>query len=71
MACPWVFPDEATALRGILSSGPLIAATRASGEEKVRDAVLGSIAPYRTSNGGYRLENKFRYVVARRAADAA
>lgn len=43
--------DEATALRGLTSAGPVALATR---------------RPYGTSSGGYRLANKFRYVAARR-----
>jgi hypothetical protein len=66
VSCPWVYPDEATALRGMLSAGPVGLAMRTSGEAPVRRAILDSIAPYRTSGGGYRLENKFRYVLARR-----
>jgi SAM-dependent methyltransferase len=64
--CPFVYQDEAVALRGLLSAGPAVLAIKTSGEEKVRAAILESIAPYRTAAGGYRLENKFRYVTARR-----
>jgi hypothetical protein len=60
------YASEAVALRGLMSAGPVVLAITTSGEEKVRAALLESIAPYRTSAGGYRLENKFRYVVARR-----
>jgi SAM-dependent methyltransferase len=66
VSCPFVYASDADALRALLSGGPLVAAINNSGEEKVRAAVLGAIAPYRTTAGGYRLENKFRYVVARR-----
>jgi SAM-dependent methyltransferase len=66
VACPFVYASEADALRALLSGGPLVAAINNAGEERVRAAVLDAIAPYRTSTGGYRLENKFRYVVARR-----
>lgn len=34
------------------------------GEEKVKQVVLDSLAPFKTSNGSYREENKFRYVIA-------
>jgi SAM-dependent methyltransferase len=66
IACPWQYADEATALRGMLSAGPVVLAIKTSGEARVRAAVLESIARYRTANGGYRLENEFRYVTARR-----
>ena len=64
--CPWVFPDLTVALRGLLASGPVVLAIRTSGEEKVRAAVTEAIAPYETPQGGYRLENKFRYLAAER-----
>jgi SAM-dependent methyltransferase len=66
VACPWVYANEEIALRGLMSAGPVVLAIKTSGEEKVRAAILESIAPYRTTSGGYRLENTFRYVVARK-----
>jgi hypothetical protein len=66
VSCPWEFPDLTVALRGLLASGPVVLAIRTSGEEKVRAATTEAIAPFRTSAGGYRLENKFRYLLAER-----
>ncbi|MBI3172093.1 MAG: methyltransferase domain-containing protein [Chloroflexi bacterium] len=62
--CPWNYPDEKTALRGLLSSGPAIRAIQNKGEEVVRDVVLQVIAPFKTSSGGYYLTNNFRYLIA-------
>jgi len=62
--CPWIYPDLETALKGLLSAGPVERAIRASSFERVRDAVTGAIAPYRTASGGYHLDNSFRYVLA-------
>ncbi len=62
--CPWVYPDEATALRGLLSSGPAARAAMHAGEDAVRQAVRVAIAPFQTAAGGYRLENKYKYVLA-------
>lgn len=62
--CPWIYPDLETALKGLLSAGPVERAIRASSFERVRDAVAGAIAPYRTASGGYHLENSFRYLLA-------
>jgi SAM-dependent methyltransferase len=64
VACPWIYPDLATALRGMLSAGPAERAIRASSFERARDAVAAAIEPYRTASG-YRLNNTFRYLVAR------
>jgi len=63
--CPWEYPDEKTALRGLLSSGPAIRAIQHTGEDVVRDLVLSVIAPFKTDSGGYRLKNSFRYMIAK------
>jgi SAM-dependent methyltransferase len=62
--CPWDYPDEKTALRGLLSSGPAIRAIQNKGEDAVRDVVLQAIAPFKTGSGGYYLTNNFRYLIA-------
>jgi hypothetical protein len=33
--------------------------------ERARDAVSNAIAPYRQRSGEYKLNNKFRYLIAR------
>ncbi len=65
VACPWIYPNLETALKGMLSAGPAERAIRSSGMEKARDAIAGSIAPYRTASGGFHLNNTFRYLIAR------
>jgi SAM-dependent methyltransferase len=65
VACPWVYPDFETALRGMLSAGPAERAIRASSFELAREAVAVAIESCRTETGGYRLNNTFRYLVAR------
>jgi SAM-dependent methyltransferase len=62
--CPFEFPDLATAVRGSLSSGPAAAAIQQAGDEAVRQAITESLAPFWTSDGGYRQRNTFRYVIA-------
>ena len=62
--CPWDYPDEKTALRGLLSSGPAIRAIQEKGEDMVRDHILRVIAPFKTSSGGYYLTNNFHYLIA-------
>ena len=66
VACPWIYPDLDTAVRGMLSAGPAERAIRNSSMERTRDAVASSIAPYRKPSGEYHLNNKFRYLIARR-----
>jgi ubiquinone/menaquinone biosynthesis C-methylase UbiE len=63
--CPWIYPNLETALKGMLSAGPVERAIRTSGFERTREAIVGSIAPYRTASGGYQLNNTFRYLIAR------
>ena len=58
----WV--DSETAWKAISSAGPTVMAVRYAGEEKVKQVALDSLASFRTSTGGYREENTFRYVTA-------
>jgi hypothetical protein len=62
--CPFEYPDAETAWRALASSGPLVRAMRQAGEEQVKQAVLESLAPYQTLEGGYRQENVFRFGIA-------
>jgi SAM-dependent methyltransferase len=64
VACPFLYPDEEVAWKAISAAGPVVRAVGHAGEAKVRQAVLASLVPYRTSSGGYRQENIFRYVIA-------
>jgi SAM-dependent methyltransferase len=62
--CPWDYPDEETALRGLLSSGPAIRAIQNNSEDVVRARILQVLAPFKTNSGGYHLTNAFRYMIA-------
>ena len=62
---PLIYPDEATALRGFLCSGPSVKAILATSEAEVREAIRSALQPFRTKRGGFHLRNHFRYVVAR------
>ena len=46
------------------STGFAVKAIQGAGEEAVTQAVLQAVEPYRTSDGGYRLENIFTYLIA-------
>jgi SAM-dependent methyltransferase len=61
--CPFEFPDQETAVRGQMSSGPAAAIQQAD-DDAVQHAIAESLAPFRTSEGGYRQRNRFRYVIA-------
>lgn len=60
------YPDEATLGQRLLAPGLVVETIRRSGEDAVRAAIVGSLAPYRTASGAYRLENEWRYLIARR-----
>jgi SAM-dependent methyltransferase len=62
--CVWTFPDEETLLRGLESTRFAVKAIDRAGEETVAQKILDAVSPYRTSDGAYRLENTFTYLVA-------
>jgi len=62
--CPFEYPDLETHWQAQRSAGPLQAAIRAISEEQLRVAVEQAVQSYRTTTGGVRLENRFRYVTA-------
>jgi SAM-dependent methyltransferase len=58
------FGDDATLVRQLLSPGSIVLATQTAGEQRVRAAILESLARFRTPGGGYRLRNEWRYLIA-------
>jgi SAM-dependent methyltransferase len=63
VTCPFKYPNEHALLRDLLGSGLGRQALRVASPAAVRRAVLEGLAGYRTSTGGYRLNNTFRYLV--------
>jgi SAM-dependent methyltransferase len=59
----WSYPDEATALAGLMAAGPIARAMNHAGEDAVVDATKGFLQPFRTEDGGYRITNHFRYAI--------
>jgi SAM-dependent methyltransferase len=64
VSCPFTYPDAETAWEAISSYGTLVAAIRAAHEATIKQAVLTSLVPFKTPDGGYRLENLIHYVIA-------
>lgn len=60
----WTYPDEATALRGITSSGGAFKAIEHAGEEAVIAAHRAAFAPFRQPDGSYHIGAQFRCLVA-------
>jgi SAM-dependent methyltransferase len=61
------YPDLDTVLRAWLSIGPVRLAVRNAGEDAVREALTSAFAPLRSSSGGYRIEDEYRWVIAQAA----
>jgi SAM-dependent methyltransferase len=59
------FPNEATALRGLLASGAVERAIRTSGEDMVRGGIAEAIRPGRQSDGSYAFSNEWRFLLSR------
>jgi SAM-dependent methyltransferase len=64
VACHWTYPDLATALRGLASSGVAVRAAQASGADSVNEAHAAALAPFRQQHGGYRIAASFRWLLA-------
>jgi hypothetical protein len=62
--CPLEYPDLETALRGLLSAGPVAKAIQTSGDIRVREAVTTVLGQFKLSSGGFRLENTFRFLIS-------
>ena len=61
---PFVYPDEATAIRGLNAAGVAARAMENSSEQAVTDAHAKAIAPFRQPDGSYRIKATFRCLLA-------
>ena len=59
----WSYPDEPTAIAGLMAAGPIVLAIDHAGLEAVADATRDFLEPFRTDDGGYRITNVFRYAI--------
>ncbi len=60
----WDYADTATAMKGLMSAGPVARAIENNSFDKVYDAVSMAIQPYIQSDGHVVYKNKFRVVIA-------
>jgi len=63
--CPFVYPDEATAVRGLNATGVAVRAMENTSERAVSEAHSKAIAPFRRDDGSYRINASFRCLLAR------
>jgi hypothetical protein len=59
---PWFYPDLATALRGLGSTGLATRAREAAGPEAVDRAHAAALAPWAQPDGTYRVGAALRWV---------
>jgi SAM-dependent methyltransferase len=62
---PWVYADEAAALRGLTSTGNAVRAMEHVGEDAVTEAYAKAIAAFRQPDGSVRASAWFRCLLAR------
>ncbi|SEO00746.1 hypothetical protein SAMN05216267_101559 [Actinacidiphila rubida] len=65
VSCPFGYPDLDSAVRGLLSTGLFDAAVDATDQQQVDKEISEALHPFRRADGSVRMENVFRYVVAR------
>jgi SAM-dependent methyltransferase len=58
------FPDEETLARAMLAPAGLALAVGPEREDEVKAAIVAGLAPYRLPDGGYRLANEYRFLIA-------
>jgi hypothetical protein len=59
------YPDETTLGRAMMAPAGIATLVGPEREDEVRAAIVEGLEPYRTPEGGYRLENEFHFLIAR------
>jgi SAM-dependent methyltransferase len=65
VSCAWTYASHELALRALLAGGSAAAAIDHAGEEATRAALVRALERHADGTGGYRLENVFRFLIAR------
>lgn len=60
-----VYPDEKTLGRAMVAPAGIAELVGPAREDELKAAIVDGLAPYRADNGTYRLENEYRFLVAR------
>jgi SAM-dependent methyltransferase len=58
------YPDLDTFLRGYMAAGPIVGACRSLGDQAVREALTEGVRSLITADGGVRIEDELRYLIA-------
>lgn len=66
VACPFAYPDMDSAVRGLCSTGLFDAAVEATDPTQVEKELTEALHPFRLSDGSIRMDNVFRYAIARK-----
>ena len=67
VALAWTYPDTDMTVRALLASAGGARAARVAGEQRVRDALVAAMEPFRARDARVSIHNVFRYVVAVKA----
>lgn len=59
------FPDEQTLARAMVAPAGIALAAGPGREDELKDAIVSGLAAYRTSDGGYKLESEFHFLIGR------
>jgi len=62
----WTYPNEQTALRAMLATGPAQHTIDQAGEFCVHEAIRAVLSPFRLPQGGYRIQNYFNYLLVQK-----
>lgn len=65
VSCPFGYSDLKSAVRGLVSTGVFDAAIDATDRQQVDKEIAEALHPYRRPGGTIRMENVFRYLIAR------
>lgn len=65
VSCPFAYQNQASAVRGLLSTGLFDPAVAATDQQQVEKEIAEALHPYRRPDGTVRMENVFRYLIAR------
>ena len=59
------YADAETLRRALVAPAGIAVLVGTDHEEAVKDAIVARLAPHRTPDGGYRLQNEFHSLIAR------